>query len=397
MGYYNDLVAGTKADEIILRKKGDVLMKKQDLQTPAIIVELDALKNNIKVYQEEANKYRKEIWPMLKTHKSTEITKMQMEAGATGVLCGTLDEVEAAAAAGIEKIMYAYPVASQQSIKRVIKVTKECDLIIRLDDIEAAKLINEAAVKAGVKVSYTIIIDVGLNRFGIVPTDAVKFADSIKGFEGLRLRGISTHPGHVYSATKGEEVAEYVAAETENLKLVADALREAGYELEYISSGSTPTFWGAIDDEYINVYHPGNYVFHDVIQMSLDIAKEEDCSLSVLATIISNPREGVFICDAGTKCLGLDQGAHGNTSIKGYGVVKGHPEILVGSLSEEVGKLYYEGEATLKVGDKIEIIPNHSCSAANFTNYLITTNKDEVVGSIKVDIRGNSTLKNINI
>ena len=370
-------------------------MKKQDLQTPAILVELDTLKNNINKYQEEANKYGKEIWPMIKTHKSLEITKMQMDAGATGVLCGTLDEVEAVAKAGVEKIMYAYPVASPQSIERVIKVTKERDLIIRIDDLDAAKMISEAALKTGVTVSYTIIINAGLTRFGIEPEDAVKFADSLKGLRGLKLRGISTHPGHVYAATKKEEVAQYVKAEKESIKVAADALREAGYKLEYVTSGATPTFWGSIDDENIKVFHPGNYVFLDVIQMSLDIAKEDDCALTVLATIVSNPRDGMLICDAGTKCLGLDQGAHGNNSIKGYGRVKGHPEILVGSLSEEVGKLYYEGEIDIKVGDKIEIIPNHACSSANFTNYLITTKNDEVVGAINVDIRGNSTLKNV--
>lgn len=370
-------------------------MKIHDLQTPAIIVDIDILKNNIRSYQEEANKYDKELWPMLKTHKSTKIAKMQLEAGAKGVLCGTLDEVEAMTVAGVKKIMYAYPVASRENIDRVIEVTKKTDLIIRIDDLHAAKLINEAAIEAGIRISYTIIIDVGLGRFGIDPKDAVRFADALAGLKGLRLRGISTHPGHVYSAAKGEEVKEYVIAETKNIKSVAQALREAGYELEIISSGSTPTFWGAVHDGYINIYHPGNYVFHDVIQMSLDIAKEEDCALSVLATIVSNPREGVLICDAGTKCLGLDQGAHGNTSIKGFGKVKGHPEILVSGLSEEVGKLKVEGDTSLKVGDKIEIIPNHSCSTANFTNYLIMTREDEVIEAIEVDIRGNSTLKNL--
>lgn len=372
-------------------------MNKYGLQTPATIVDIDTLDNNIKRYQDEANKYKKQIWPMLKTHKSTEIIKKQIEAGATGVLCGTLDEAEVAATIGVDKVMYAYPVASVENIKRAIELTKKCDFMLRIDDLNSAKLINEEALKEGVVISYTIIIDVGLHRFGIRPEDAVEFANALSELKGLRLRGISTHPGHVYSATKGEDVAGYVKAEVDNLKTVADALREAGYELEYVTSGSTPTFWGAIDDENINVYHPGNYVFHDVIQMSLDIAEENDCALTVLATIVSNPREGVFITDAGAKCLGLDQGAHGNTSIKGYGKVKDHPEILVASLSEEVGKLTFEGETDLKVGDKIEIIPNHSCSSANFTDYLITTKGEEVVGSMKVDIRGNSTKKNINI
>lgn len=370
-------------------------MKKQDLQTPAILLDIDAFKNNIEIYQAEVNKHGKELWPMIKTHKSTEATKMQMNAGATGILCGTLDEVEAVAKAGIDKIMYAYPVASKESIQRVIDVTKEKDLIIRIDDLDAARITNEVAVEAGVTISYTIIINAGLGRFGIEPEDAVEFAKALEQFEGLKLRGISTHAGHVYSARTGDEVAKYVEDEVNSIKTAADALRQAGYELEYISSGATPTFWGAVADENINVYHPGNYVFLDVIQMSLDIAKEEDCALRVLATVVSNPREGLFVTDAGAKCLGLDQGAHGNDSIIGHGRVVGHPEIVVSSLSEEVGKLTYEGETDLKVGDKIEIIPNHSCSSANLTNYLIKISGDEVVGVIEVDMRGNSTLKNI--
>ncbi len=71
------------------------------------------------------------------------------------------------------------------------------------------------------------------------------------------------------------------------------------------------TFSQAVKDENINVFHPGNYVFLDTIQMSVNRATEEDCALTVYATIISHPREDLFICDAGAKCLGLDQGAHG--------------------------------------------------------------------------------------
>ncbi len=372
-------------------------MKKQQLQTPAILLDIDAFQHNIDRYQKEVNKYGKELWPMLKTHKSSEVIKMQMDAGAGGVLCGTLEEMEAAVALGVEKVMYAYPVASVENIERVIEASQKADVIIRIDDYDSAALVNAHALEAGVVISYTIIIDVGLNRFGIRPEDAVVFADSIKDMKGLKLRGISTHPGHVYAAAKPDEVAQYVKAEVENMKIAADLLRGAGYELEYITSGSTPTFWGAVDDENINVFHPGNYVFNDVIQMSIDIAKEEECALTILATVVSSPREGLVICDAGAKCLGLDQGAHGNSSIKGYGNVKGHPEILIGSLSEEVGKLYFEGDPGLKVGDKIEIYPNHACSSANLTDYLILTRGEDVVGTIEVDIRGNNTKKNISL
>ena len=148
----------------------------------------------------------------------------------------------------------------------------------------------------------------------------------------------------------------------------------------------------SLADKNIGIYHPGNYVFNDCIQMSNGTATEDDCALTVLATIISHPSEHLFICDAGAKCLGLDQGAHGNASIIGHGRVKGHPEVIVAGLSEEVGKLKVSGETTLKVGDKIEIIPNHSCSTANLTEYYITKCGDTALNTITVDVRSNSQI-----
>jgi D-serine deaminase-like pyridoxal phosphate-dependent protein len=369
-------------------------MKKPELQTPAILVDLDILEYNIKKFQYLCNENGKQLWPMIKTHKSTEMVKMQEASGSTGFLCGTLDECEGICEAGINNIMYAYPVANSVNIQRVIELAKKCNFTIRIDNYVGAKMLNAASDSAGVKVNYTIIIDSGLHRFGISPDKAVAFADSLKEFKSLVFKGISTHPGHVYSALKHEDIQAYVDQEKESVKIAADALKAADYTLELITSGSTPTFFGSVSDEYINVFHPGNYVFNDYIQLSTNTAKESECSLSVYATVISHPSEDIFICDAGAKCLGLDQGAHGNTSIKGHGYVKYHPELNVQTLSEEVGKLHVEGPTTLKVGDKIEIIPNHACSSANLTNYLIGCRCDVAVKLIEIDMRGNSTTKN---
>lgn len=372
-------------------------MKKSELATPAILVDLDILDHNIKKYQKLCDENNKQLWPMTKTHKSTEIVKMQVDAGATGVLCGTLDECEGIIELGIKNIMYAYPVASEVNIKRVIDLAKKCNFYIRLDDLDGAKMINEAAEKAGVKVNYTIIVDSGLHRFGIPPEKVVSFANELKELKSLVFKGISTHPGHVYGASNHQDLQKYIEDEKMAMKKAADDLKAAGYTLEIISSGATPTFVGSVSDENINVFHPGNYVFHDTIQMSTKTAEESECALSVYATVVSRPSENTFICDAGSKCLGLDQGAHGNAAIKGFGYVKGHPEIIVSSLSEEVGKLQIEenSSTTLKVGDKIEIIPNHSCSAANLTQFLIGYRGDEVERVIEVDMRGNSTPKNV--
>lgn len=370
-------------------------MQKSQLQTPAILVDLDILANNIKKFQELCNQNGKQLWPMVKTHKSTEIAKMQQEAGAAGFLCGTLEECEGLCDAGIKNVMYAYPVASQENIERVIELAKKCNFIIRLDDLDGARMVDQAAQAAGIKINYTIIIDSGLNRFGIPPEKAVDFANSLRELKNLVFKGISTHPGHVYAALGARDIPKYVEDEKTAMKKAVDSLKEAGYSPEIVSSGSTPTFYGAVTDENINIFHPGNYIFMDYIQMSTDTAKESECALSVYTTVVSHPGKDRYLCDAGSKCFGLDKGAHGNTSIKGYGYVKGHPELTVSSLSEEVGKLQVEGPSNIKVGDKLEIIPNHACSSANLTTYLIGCRGDKVERVIKVDLRGNSTPKNV--
>lgn len=370
-------------------------MNINELYTPAILLNLDYMEHNLKKYCDAAAIHGKQIWPMIKTHKSTELARLQTEYGCTGFLCGTLDEAEAMAADGAENIMYAYPVATDVSIGRVIELARKCNFIIRIDGLDSAMAINEGAKAAGVHVNYTIIVDSGLHRFGIKPKKVLAFAEEMKQFEHLVFKGISTHPGHVYGASCEAEVGKYAEDEMKSVAIAADALREAGYTLEIVSSGSTPTFWGSLEDKNIGIYHPGNYIFNDAIQLSTHTATEEECAMYVLASVISHPSEDLYICDAGAKCLGLDQGAHGNNSIKGFGVVKGHPELTVYSLSEEVGKFHLEGKTDLKVGDKVTIIPNHSCSTANLTSYYVGVRGETVDHLIHVDIRGNSTKKNV--
>ncbi len=366
------------------------------LQTPAILLDLDVMEQNLSRFADGAKAYGKQLWPMMKTHKSTILAKMQLQYGATGALCGTLDEAETLRDAGFQNIMYAYPVSTAVSVDRVMALAKSCpNFIIRLDGTDAAEMLEQHAAQANVSVQYTIIVDSGLHRFGVPPTDTVKLLKALSVYPHLIFRGISTHPGHVYGANHPQEIPRYCQDETQSMAQACQVLREAGYSPDIVSSGSTPTYEGTLQDPHIGIYHPGNYIFNDVIQLSNGAATQQQCALTVLASVISRPREDLFICDAGAKCLGLDTGAHGNTSIKGYGLVVGHPELTVFSLSEEVGKLHVDGPTDLKVGDQIRIIPNHACSCANLTSYYIGVRGEEVKELIPVDIRGNATVKNV--
>ncbi|WP_293722531.1 alanine racemase [uncultured Cetobacterium sp.] len=364
-------------------------MKKiSSLTTPSFLVNLDTLEKNIAKYQTLADKNCVELFPMLKTHKSSEITKMQIEAGAKGVLVGTLDEAEAVVKkSGVKKVMLAYPVIGDSNLERVIELNKCCELFVAFDnEIPAAELAKKLN---NTKINYQIIINSGLNRFGVTPENAVSLLNSLNKYPNLVFKGISTHTGQVYGFSK-EHVKEITEKEITTMTLAKNLLIEAGANVEFVATGTTPTFEKAIESDDITVSRPGNYVFFDAIQVALGAAKEEECSLTVLATVISNPSEDLYILDCGSKCLGLDQGAHGNSLTKGFGIIKNHPELTIIGLSEEVAKVKKEGPSALKIGDKIEIIPNHSCSAANMTNYLIGHRNGSIEKIIEVDIRGNS-------
>ena len=368
-------------------------MKKHELQTPAILLDLDKLEHNIQSWQALCNENGKELWPMIKTHKSTALAKMQLDAGATGFLCGTLDECEMVYQLGAKHIMYAYPTANPVNIRRLLPFAKDAELIIRLDTVRAAEILNSEAEKAGVTVSYTVIVDMDFHRFGMPADAVVDFVKTLSSLKNLKFRGISTHPGQVYGCTTRVALEEVAKLEKDTMKKAADSLAAAGFPCEIISSGSTPTFEIAIKDKTLNVSHPGNYTFFDNIQISLGTCGEDACSLRVLATVVSHPSEGFYLFDAGSKCLGLDQGAHGNSAIKGFGHVVGHPELTIVGLSEEVAKVKADGTCTLQVGDRVEIIPNHSCSTANNTGWYTCVRGDEIVDFIAVDARENSKKK----
>lgn len=365
-----------------------------ELTTPSFLVDLDVLEKNIEMYQNLANKNNVDLYPMLKTHKSSLITKMQIDKGAKGVLVGTLDEAESVVAkSGVTKVMLAYPVIGESNLERVLALNNICDLYVAFDNEIPAKALSEKLKDKTIK--YQIIINSGLNRFGVLPEKAAELYNVLKNYSNLEFKGISTHTGQVYGFSKNE-IEDITNQEISSMITAKSLLINAGANVEFVATGTTPTFEKAIKSSDINISRPGNYVFFDAIQVALGAAKESDCSLTVLATVISHPTEDLFILDCGSKCLGLDQGAHGNSLTKGFGIVKNHPELTIVGLSEEVAKVKKEGPSALKIGDKVEIIPNHSCSAANMTSYLIGHRNGLVEKIIDVDIRGNSKKININ-
>lgn len=362
-------------------------MNINQIKTPAFLLDIDTLNHNISAFQTICDENGVGLWPMTKTHKSTEIATRQIDAGAEGFLAGTLAEVEALAKIGAKSICYAYPLANRANIQKIIALSKSTRLILSIDGIEGAGMVEEELSAQDATMEYLLIINSGLNRFGIAPDETARFIGEMKALPHLKFLGIATHPGQVYACSDKEGVSKCVEEERAAIAVSLAQISSIGEKALIVASGSSPTMKESCLNKDITVQRPGNYVFFDRIQQSLGACEYSDCALTIFSTVISNPSEDVYIIDAGSKCFGLDLGAHGVSNIIGYGHSVKHPEITVLGLSEEVGKIKVSGGTKLSIGEKIRFIPNHSCSSANLADRFTLCKGDEVVGYFDNDMK----------
>lgn len=359
----------------------------EQLATPAFLLAIDTAEHNIARMAVVCADSGKELCPMVKTHKSVQLAALQAASGVDGFLVGTLDEAELLVSAGYTKIVLAYPIAAVANINRVVNLAKNSRLVLSLDGLAAAQAIEAVLAPLELTLDYLLIIDCGLGRFGVKPQQAATLMNQLQALDHLRFTGISTHPGQVYAQHDHSGVQAVAAAEIAALEVAAAALTAAGFKPTTVATGSTPTAAIAAHSSVITTLRPGNYVFNDAIQVALGVSTINDCALTVLATVISNPQPGLFLIDAGSKCFGLDKGAHGTALLSGYGIIKNHPELTLVGLSEEVGKIEATAPTAIAVGDKLEIIPNHACAAANMTSFLICHRQGTIDGQITIAAR----------
>lgn len=344
-------------------------MRFSGLATPVALVDGSILERNVASASRFAQHLGIALRPHVKTHKCAEIARLQMSAGAAGITCATVDEAAAFAEAGIRDIFIAYPIVGESKIELLKRLCGIAKVVVAADHEEHIPLVE--TVSSDARLGVRIEIDSGHHRCGLPPgAGVVRLARRIAASPYLRLDGVFTHAGHVYAAaTPGER---RLISETEGRSVVDAAMmiRDAGIPCPNVSVGSTPTWRisGAVPG--VTEARPGNYVYNDAIQVGLGVAAPEDCAFTVLATVVG-VYDDRFVIDAGSKALGLDKGAHGVELLKGYGILHASDgtivrEWLLSRLSEEHGIVPLEPTFPKPaIGDRLSIIPNHSCAAAN--------------------------------
>jgi D-serine deaminase-like pyridoxal phosphate-dependent protein len=360
-----------------------------DLDTPVTLIDLDRLEKNIREWQAHADKCGVRFRCHIKTHKIPEIARMQISAGARGIVCAKVSEAEPFAAAGIEDICIAYPIVGEMKWKRVAALAGRVrSLTVNCDSAEAARGLSKAATEAGVTVHVQIDIDSGLHRGGIPADDATaveRLASEINSLPGVHFAGITTYRSGSFPGAPGPKDAGH--AEGQLLVDVADRLRAKGIEVGEVTAGSTPTGKWVAEVPGVTEIRAGNYVFNDLMQLDHNIASEDQLSLSVLCTVASTNGAGRVTIDGGTKTFSGDAGGIGSGRAAPASIARAADRrIFVERLNEEHGMA--RTEEPVKLGEKIRFYPYHACTCANLNDEIIGYRGDRVEVVWPVRARG---------
>jgi D-serine deaminase-like pyridoxal phosphate-dependent protein len=348
-----------------------------DLETPCAVIDLDRLDRNISKVATEAAAAEVALRPHAKTSKCLEVAGRQLALGATGLTVATLTEAETFAAGGCHSIFIAYPfwAGNPGRAERLRALAARIDLRVGVDSIPAAEAL--AAAAPGLRV--LIEIDSGQHRSGVLPSEVESLATACLSL-GLDLIGAFTHPGHAYGSADtvqglsepGEiaaALADAVAAAAADERL---ALSAAGTVLANLvngplelSGGSSPTAAAGLSAPLTEV-RPGTYVFGDRQQTYLAGMDVEDVALVVAARVVSVPRPGAAVLDAGSKALSSDRAPW----LNGHGLILEAPEATIVSLNEEHAVVRGITDSVLAVGDLVQVVPNHVCSVVNLFSSL---------------------------
>ena len=357
-----------------------------DLETPAVVVDLDILEQNLSRMANYCREHQLRLRPHTKTHKIPELARRQLASGAAGITVAKLGEAEVMLDAGITDILIAYPIVGPQKLDRLARVAERANITISLDSEDAARGISGAAAQRRTKIGILAELDVGFGRCGVRDeVELLMLARKIMALPALEFRGFMFFPGHF-----GVDPEERVALRNQVndlLDRVYEAFAREGLPLPIMSGGSTPSAFEGHLFHGVNEIRPGTYIFNDRNTVGVFAAALSDCALSVLVTVVSTSVPGRAMIDGGSKTFSSDRYQAGDET--GFGLVKDDPAAEIERLSEEHGHLNIErSERRYRVGDRLSVVPNHVCSTVNMHDEIYGARGERVECVWRVEARG---------
>jgi D-serine deaminase-like pyridoxal phosphate-dependent protein len=351
------------------------------IDTPAPIVLVDVMQDNIDRMQAFAARHNLHVRPHVKTHKCVEIGRRQLKAGAVGITAGNVGEAEVFAAVGFDDIFLAYPIwPSGTKGMRIRRLAETTRLRVGVDNVAAINALADAMGGEPERLKVVIEVDCGARRSGAPAEVAGDLALTARN-RGLVPVGVFTYPGH---GSAGLAARKRAAVDQDAALVTAvRSLSSAGISPEVVSAGSTPTVEFSTSS-VITEIRPGEYVFNDLNNTRLGACTQDQIALFVAGTVVSDWVPDQVILDVGTKALGRE----GSPEI-GYGAIAGTTAVLA-KLNEYHGFLPLPaGGFRPSVGTVLPVVPNHVCPVVvNFEEYIVTDSTGTSLERWPVDARG---------
>jgi D-serine deaminase-like pyridoxal phosphate-dependent protein len=357
-----------------------------DLETPAVVVDLDVMDRNLTRMAAYCREQKLLLRPHTKSHKIPELAKRQLAGGATGITVAKLGEAEVMLNAGITDILIAYPIVGEKKTAHLARLAEEATITVALDSEAAARGVSAAAERQGTTIKVLVEMDVGFGRCGLGnEKDLLALAQTIADLPAVEFRGVMFFPGHF--GVGPEQRAALRVQVNDFLDRTLETFARAGVLIPIVSGGSTPSAYESELFHGVNEVRPGMYIFNDRNTVAISAASLNDCALSVLVTVVSTAVSGHAIVDGGSKTFSSDrfQAADGI----GFGLVKEDPAAVVERLTEEHGHLDVEhSERRYRVGERLSIIPNHVCTTVNMHDEIYGVRGEQVETVWRVEGRG---------
>jgi D-serine deaminase-like pyridoxal phosphate-dependent protein len=327
-----------------------------DLDTPAVTVRMDLMEDNIRRVQARLAGLGLGNRPHIKTHKIPAIGRLQMAAGAVGITCQKLGEVEVFVDAGVaEDVLLTYNVLGRPKAERLMAlIPRVRSLTVVLDNETVARGLSEVAASRGVPVRFLVDCDTGMGRTGVqTPEAAFDLARAAMRLPHMEFCGLMTFPNKDPDTRLFFERA---------LELFA----RAGIPVPVVSGGGTPALLTVDRFPMLTEHRAGTCVYNDAMVVSAGGATWDQCAMRVRTTVVSRPTPDRAVLDAGSKVLTSDQ-----YFMKGFGHVMEYPEASITHLSEEHAVVDLTAcPERPRVGDVVEVVPNHCCVVTNMVDEI---------------------------
>jgi len=349
------------------------------VETPSVCVDRALMELNIQRMASGLKEKGVAFRPHVKSHKSLAIARRQLAAGAIGLTTATIGEAEVFVNGGVKDILIAYPLwVTDAKAARIRALLDRATIAVGVSSVEGAR--NLGSKIGDARLNVLVEVESGESRTGVTDPGAALAVAEAAATGGLVIKGVFTHGGHSYAGADAAEVA--AADEGRALLAAAAALRAAGYDVETMSAGSTPTALlgsaGTVTEE-----RPGTFVFGDRQQVALGAHRAADVALFVAATVVQvSGRQ--FVLDAGAKVFTKDL----PKTLDGFGALPAYPDSRIDRLYDHHAVVTAASGRVPSIGERVAVIPNHVCPVSNLTDeFVVLDEHGEEVDRWPVDAR----------